>query len=96
MARPICVAEDIVPLNEFKARASRMLRQLRDTHRPLVITQNGKPSAVVLTPEEFDALSYRGRFIASVEAGIRDADAGRVVSAAEVRRRIESEFPGDG
>lgn len=93
MTKPISVAEDIVPLNEFKAKASKMLRHLHNSHRPLVITQNGKPSAVVLTPAEFDALSYRSRFIASVEAGLRDADAGRTMSTDEARKRIKREFP---
>ena len=93
MTKPISIAEDIVPLNEFKANASKMLRHLHNSRRPLVITQNGKPSAVVLTPAEFDALSYRSRFVASVEAGLRDSDAGRVVSTDEVRKRLKREFP---
>ena len=37
-------SEDIVPLGEFKAKTSEMLRKLRSTNRPLVITRNGRPT----------------------------------------------------
>ena len=85
MAKPLQVAEDIVPINEFKTNASKLLKRLHKTNRPMVITQNGRPSAVVVTPEEFDVLTYRWRFIEAVEEGIADADAGRVYSSEEVK-----------
>jgi prevent-host-death family protein len=56
--RTLHVAEDIVPIGEFKTHASELLRRLATSRRPLVITQNGRPAAVVLTPEEFDSLGY--------------------------------------
>lgn len=37
----------------------------------MVITQNGKPAAVLLSPEEFDRLSYHARFVAVVTDGAR-------------------------
>ena len=85
-------AEDIVPLGEFKAKASEMLRKLRSTSRPLVITQNGKPAAVVITPEDFDTLVERERFIAAVQRGIEDADAGRTIDDSELDAELGSEF----
>ncbi len=50
------ISEDIIPLGEFKSQASKVLRQLRETGRPVVITQNGRPTGVLITPEEFDRL----------------------------------------
>jgi len=85
------VAQDIVPINEFKSRASRMIREVRRTRRPLVVTQNGRAAAVVLAPEEFDRIRERARVVAGIERGIADADAGRGVSDAEAWRELESE-----
>lgn len=84
-------AEDIVPLGQFKAKASEMLRKLRSTSRPLIITQNGKPAAVVITPEDFDTLVERERFVAAVQRGMADADAGRTLAddELELERQIE-------
>jgi prevent-host-death family protein len=92
MGKPMLVADDIVPIGEFKAHASQMLKRVRSSNRPLVITQNGKPSAVVITPEEFDVLSERRRFIAAVEEGIRDAEAGRIVTTDELERELNERF----
>ena len=94
MGKPMLVADDIVPIGEFKAHASQMLKRVRSSNRPLVITQNGKPAAVVITPEEFDMLSERRRFVAAVEEGIRDADAGRTVTSEELEHEPEERLKG--
>jgi prevent-host-death family protein len=88
----IRIAEDILPLGEFKTHASRFLRRLHDQRRPLVITQNGKPTAVLITPEEFDHLREHHRFLAALREGLADADAGRVIDDADLEREIDAEF----
>lgn len=74
------VADGILPIAEFKARASEIFRQLRESGRPVVITQNGRPAGVLVSPTDFDALSYRQRVAAAIKEGLDDAEAGRVVS----------------
>ena len=85
------VAEDIVPLSDFKARASELLKRLAETGAPIVITQNGRAAGVLLSPAEFDALTERIRFISAVAEGLEDARSGKVVTheslVAEVRTR---------
>ena len=88
--RQLRATEDIVPLGQFKARASEMLRRLRATNRALIVTQNGKPAAVVITPEDFDALVERERFVAAVERGIADADAGRTIDDRELDDELDA------
>lgn len=39
--------EDVELLSEFLANAAGMLRQLRETRRPIVLTEHGKSAAVV-------------------------------------------------
>jgi prevent-host-death family protein len=84
----ISVAEDIIPIGEFKAQAARLLRQLALTSRPLVITQNGRPAGVVLSPVEYDRLCGRERFLASVAAGLDDAEQGRTMDSDALRVRL--------
>jgi prevent-host-death family protein len=82
------VSEDVVPVGQFKAEAKKWLARARETGQPLVITQNGRPAAVMLSPSEYDRLTERERFITDVEAGIADADAGRLLTLAESRDRL--------
>lgn len=82
------VAEDIVPLNEFKAHLSEKLRELKQRQRPFIVTQNGRAAAVVLSPEEFDRLVNQRRLLAAVSDGLDDVEAGRVVTDEEQTRRL--------
>jgi prevent-host-death family protein len=87
--RTFQVAEDIVPIAEFKAHLSETIRGLDQRPRPLVLTLNGKPAAVVMSPREYDRLSYRQRFIAAVEEGLADVEARRLYTSEEVEADLE-------
>ena len=80
----IRVSEDIVPVSEFKAQASEWLRRIAGSGHPLVITQNGKPAGVLLSPAAFDELSERQQFLAAVQEGMADEQAGRSYTNDEV------------
>ena len=86
--RDLKVAEDIVPMAQFKAQAKKWLARLRETGQPLVITQNGRSAGVVLSPEEYDRLTYQQRFLSSVAEGLDDLEAGRAVSTEALRGRL--------
>ena len=45
---------DIRPVSYLKSRAKDMLNQVNDTHRPIVITQNGEPRAVLQDTESYE------------------------------------------
>ncbi len=77
--RPIQLSNDIVSVGELKVQAARLLRRVHDDRRPIVITQHGKPAGVLLSPEDFDALSETSRFVESVRRGLADSEAARVV-----------------
>jgi len=84
----IRVAEDIVPIAEFKARAKHWLKRVAASGQPVVITQNGRPAGVLLSPAGFDSLRERERFLESIAAGLADADAGQVMSTKELESRL--------
>ena len=92
MPRSLLVSEDIVALGEFKAHASRILRNLRENQRSVVITQNGKPSAVMITPEEFDRLQEFARFTSAVRDGLADVQAGRLIEDEDLSATLDTEF----
>lgn len=90
------IAEDIVPIGELKAHLSERIRALKGRGRPLVVTQNGKAAAVMLSPEDFDRLTTQARFVAAVQEGLGDLGAGRVVSDEALGRRLDARFGGVG
>lgn len=79
------ISNDIVPLGEFKSAISKWLKSIKNTGQPLVITQNGKPAGVLLSPEEYDDLIYTKRFLESVSLGLAEADKGEALSTIELK-----------
>ena len=90
--KALLVSEDILPLAEFKAHASEVFRKLRQSQRPLVITQNGRATAVLLTPEAFDRLTETAGFVAAVQEGLADAEAGRVIDDEALTEVLDQAF----
>ncbi|MEI8210060.1 MAG: type II toxin-antitoxin system Phd/YefM family antitoxin [Methylococcales bacterium] len=73
------ISEDILPLGQFKSQALALLKSINSSNRSIIITQNGKPAAVALSPNEFDRLNAQSRFISAVQQGLDDVQAGRVI-----------------
>jgi antitoxin YefM len=82
------ISTDIVPLGAFRTAISKWLKSIKNTGQPLVITQNGKPAGVLLSPEEYDDLIYTKRFLESVSRGILDADRGETYSTKELKSEL--------
>jgi prevent-host-death family protein len=83
------VSEDIVSLSDFKNHASKMLHQIQHTQRPIIITQNGRPAGVLISPAEFDIFSEQSRFIQAVQSGLDDVAQGRVVADEDLDRVLD-------
>ena len=64
----IALAEDLIPLGEFKTNASQHIKALKSRTRPLVVTVNGRAAATVISPEAWDRMQDRVRVIADIEA----------------------------
>lgn len=88
--RDINVSEGIVPLGEFKTRASKIIKDLAGSDQPLVITQNGRPAAVLMSPSAFQELRERHEFVQAVAEGLADSEAGRVTDHKKIRQWLES------
>ncbi len=85
--KPVQIAKDIVPLADFKAQSASWLERVRVSGQPVIITQNGKPAAVIISPEEFDRFQHQHReFVRSeIREGESDIVEGRVLESKEAR-----------
>ncbi len=50
------ITNDIKPVTYLKAKAADLLDQINDTHRPIIITQNGEPRAVLQDPKSYEEM----------------------------------------
>lgn len=78
--KPIRISKSIVSLSDFKNKASQMLHEVQRSHNPLIITQNGKAAAVLISPTDFDLLTEQVDFVYAVRKGMQDVQSGRVLA----------------
>ncbi len=88
--KAVQISDGIVPLGEFKAQAAKLLKRIGESGQPIVITQNGRPAGVLLSPREYDRMQERQRFLESIAAGLADAESGRTMNTTELRERLRA------
>ncbi len=83
-----------VPFTEARSRLSELVDEVEERHEHLVITRNGRPAAVVLSADEYEALEETLEVLDDPEAlgALRESEedvrAGRLFSLAEVKRDL--------
>ena len=83
---------DIQPVSDFRAHASDMLKQTKASGRPIVLTQRGRGTAVLLDIDAYQALLDELEELRSVCRGLADVDAGRLLAHEDVERDVLARF----
>jgi len=82
------------PLSEVKARLSEMVDRVEATHERILVTRNGRPAAVLMSPDDLQALEDTLEILSDPDALKRleqaraDLAEGRVVSGEELAARF--------
>jgi prevent-host-death family protein len=84
------ISRDIKPVTYLKSRASDLLKQINETHRPVVITQNGEPRAVLQDPESYENMRNAIGLLKLISLGEKDIKDGKSKSQEEVFANIEN------
>jgi prevent-host-death family protein len=84
------ISKDIRPITYLKSRAADLLKQINETHRPVVITQNGEPKAVLQDPESYQNMRNAIGILKLISQGEEDIKNGKSKSQEEVFSNIET------
>jgi len=82
------LVEDVWPVSGFRANTTALISQARKNHRPIVLTQNGKPSAVVIGIEEYQEMLETLDYLQKNSDAEQDIDAGKGVPHGEAKKAI--------
>jgi len=83
------MVDDIRPITYLKSRAADLLKQVNETHRPVIITQNGEPRAVLQDPESYESMREALGLLKLISQGEEDIRKGKITPQEEVFSRIE-------
>jgi len=75
---------DIRPISYLKSKAADLLKQVNETRRPVVITQNGEPKAVLQDPASYESMRKAIGILKLVAQGEEAVREGRVKSQEDV------------
>ena len=83
------ISTDIKPVTYLKAKAADLLKQINETHRPVIITQNGEPRAVLQDPKSYENMRNAIGLLKLISQGEEDIRNRRVKSQEDVFKGIE-------
>lgn len=80
--------QDVKPLSEFRANVATLIRRVRRTKRPLVLTQRGQSAAVVMDVTEYEHLLEEVETLRDINLAEKQIAQGRGVPHARARQRV--------
>lgn len=83
------ITNGIKPVTYLKSRAADLLNQINEAHRPVIITQNGEPRAVLQDPESYENMRNAIGLLKLLSQGEADIREGRTTSQKDVFNEIE-------
>ncbi len=83
------ISRDIKPITYLKANAAELLKQINETRRPVIITQNGEPRAVLQDPESYENMRNAIGILKLISQGEEDVKNGKSKAQQDVFAEIE-------
>jgi len=94
MTTIVVMTDAVLPLAEIKKRLSEIVDRVEGHHERVVLTRNGRPAAVIMSPDDLESLEETLAILSDPEAlaAIREAEedlaAGRFITGEELRRQF--------
>ncbi len=85
-------AEDVRSVTYLKGRTADLLDQVNESHRPVIITQDGRPRAVLQAAETFEQTRDALGLLKLIAQGEEDVRAGRVTPQDQVFERLTAKL----
>jgi prevent-host-death family protein len=87
------MSEVVLPLAEIKKHLSAIVDGVEQRHDRVLLTRNGRPAAVILSPDDLEALEETLDILSDAKAmreirkGERDVETGHIVTGDELREK---------
>ena len=85
-------SEDVVPFSECRNNLSAYITRVRETHRPILITQNGRAASYLVDAESLDNLFDRIELSRDIEISRREFAEGKGIPNDTVFDRLHEKL----
>ena len=83
------IVNDIKPVTYLKNRAADVLKHINETHRPMIITQNGEAKAVIQDPKSYEDMKNAISLLKMLSFAEEDIRNGNLHSEEDVFSSVE-------
>jgi len=83
------IINDIKPVTYLKSRAADVLKHINETHRPMIITQNGEAKAVIQDPKSYEDMRNAISLLKLLSFAEEDIKNGNTHSEEDVFNSVE-------
>ena len=87
-------SEDVVPFSECRNNLSMYIGRVRETHRPVLITQNGRAASYLVDAKFMDDLFDQLDLSRDVEISRREFSEGKGIPSDEVFKEMDAMIKG--
>jgi len=84
------IKEDIKPISNLKSRSADLIAQINETHRPVIITQNGDPRAVIQDAESYQRTMNSLNLMKILAHGEKALKTGDTINQDDLFREIDN------
>jgi len=84
------IATDIKPVSYLKSKSADLLKQINETHRPVIITQNGEPKAVLQDPKSYENMRNAIGILKLISQGEENIKKGKNETQKEIFEKLET------
>jgi antitoxin YefM len=85
---------DVRPVTEFRANTSAVIEQMHASKRPVILTQHGRSTAVLLDVDVYEGMVDELEFMRNLQVAEAQIVAGQVIPHEEVARRTRAKHLG--
>ena len=82
------ITKDIKSVTYLKSKAADLLEQINNTHRPVIITQNGEPRAILQDPQSYENMRNTIGLLKLISQGEKNIKSGKAKTQSEVFNNI--------
>lgn len=82
------IDQDIRPLSEVRISIASYIKQVRDTKRPVIITQHGKGVAVLLGASEYENMQERLELLTDIQTSLGQLANGQGITHEDAKNKV--------
>lgn len=86
----INAGQDVKPISDFRKDSAKVLKRLKETRKPVLLTQHGRSVAVLLDVHEYEDREYDRQFARAIAEGLSAVAEGKTHSHRDVMREAKT------